>query len=71
MCQIIRVFLSKVARPTISRESGEGDPHDLRSLRTTLVHRITARAPTAEAFCGFSIVFYICLSDVWVTDLGP
>ena len=29
-----RVFLSKVARPTISRERGEGDPHDLRSGRT-------------------------------------
>ena len=28
------VFLSKVARPTILAESGEGDPHDLRSLRT-------------------------------------
>ncbi len=33
-CQNQRVFLSKVARPTILAESGEGDPHDLRSLRT-------------------------------------
>ncbi len=32
MMQNHRVFLSKVARPTISRERGEGDPHDLRSL---------------------------------------
>ncbi len=32
------VFLSKVDSPTILAESGEGDPHDLRSLRTK-VHR--------------------------------
>ena len=34
MIQNHSAFLSKVARPTISAESGEGDPHDLRSLRT-------------------------------------
>ena len=28
------VCLSKVAQPTILAESGEGDPHDLRSLHT-------------------------------------
>ena len=34
MCQNHGVLLSKVARPSVSCERGEGDPHDLRSLRT-------------------------------------
>ena len=39
MWQIMYVSLSKVARPTISHESGEGDPHDLHSLRTKVSGR--------------------------------
>ena len=38
-------FLSKVARPTISHESGEGDPHDLRSLRTKVIRNSSPRNP--------------------------
>ena len=34
MMQNHNVFLSKVARPSISRRRNEGNPHDLRSLRT-------------------------------------
>ena len=34
MMQNHRAFLSEVARPGVLAESGEGDPHDLRSLRT-------------------------------------
>ena len=38
------VFLSKVARPTILAESGEGDPHRLPHLRT----KVGGRAPRAD-----------------------
>ena len=37
MSQNHRVVLSKVARPTISRERGEGAYHELHSLRTKVV----------------------------------
>ena len=41
------VLLSKVARPTILAESGEGDPHDLRSLHTKVAGR-RGRADPAQ-----------------------
>ena len=59
------VFLTKVDSPTILAESGEGDPHDLRSLRTKVEghsdpdlvdqHRAlhqTVRTPTVENCLG-------------------
>ncbi len=39
MSQNHHVFLSKVARPSISHERGEGGYHEVRSLRTKVVRR--------------------------------
>ena len=71
MMQNQLVFLSKVARPTVLAESGEGDPHDLRSLRTKVEGRSSAdlidqhralhqtvRTPTVENCLG-NIYIYI------------
>ena len=46
LCQTHRVLLSKVARATILAESGEGDMHDLRSLRTKVGGRRPGTAAT-------------------------
>ena len=42
--KFICVFLSKVARPTISPQSGEGDMHEVPRLRTKVVRGFRGRA---------------------------
>ncbi len=49
MMQNHNVFLTKVARPPVLAESGEGDPHDPRSLRTKVVHRSSAEGPPTSS----------------------
>ncbi len=45
MSQNHGVLLSKVSRPAVLAESGEGDMHDLRSLRTKVGARSAATHP--------------------------
>ena len=45
MCQNMCVFLSKVARATISRRREQPDPHEVRSLHTKVAPRSPVRIP--------------------------